>query len=303
MQCFEQAGEILYNHQSMRRLGCKEVAESILQDIKEEAGRLRRKPGLAVILVSHDAASETYVRKKEEAALELGFEHRQHTFEEDASEDDILALIDKLNADDSIDGILVQLPLPRHIDEKRVIERIAPDKDVDGFSPVNVGRLLIGEDAFVPCTPKGIMHVLSYYGIETAGKDVTVIGRSNIVGKPMAALLMQKGADATVTVCNTKTRDLRAHTLSSDIIIVATGHPGTIDSSYVRDGSVVIDVGVNRIPDSTKKKGFRLVGDADYDSFAERDVSITPVPGGIGLMTVAMLMENTLESAKRRQGL
>ncbi len=279
------------------------MADAILADIKKESCMLRRKPGLAVILVSHDAASQTYVRKKEEAAVMLGFVHRQYTLDEGTDEAGILSLIDKLNSDDEIDGILVQLPLPPHIDESKVIERISPEKDVDGFSPVNVGRLMIGKDAFIPCTPKGIMRTLSYYGIATSGSNVVIIGRSNIVGKPMAALMMQKGIDATVTVCNTKTKDLRAHTLSADIVIVAAGHPGTIDESYVKDGAVVIDVGMNRIPDSSKKKGFRLAGDADYDSFEGRDVSITPVPGGVGLMTVAMLMDNTLESARRRQKL
>ena len=291
----------------MIRLECKGVAASVLdgiragtEELKERGGRA---PSLAVVLVSHDAASETYVRKKEEAALSLGFEHHQYTLADDTGEDELLALIDRLNGDDSVDGILVQLPLPSHIDERKVIEHIAPEKDVDGFSPVNAGRLLIGEECFIPCTPKGIMHVLSYHGIETAGKDVVIIGRSNIVGKPMAALLMRKGVDATVTVCNTHTRDLRSHTISADIIIVATGHPGTLDSSFVKDGAVVIDVGVNRIPDSSRKSGFRLVGDVDHASFEDRDVSITPVPGGIGVMTVAMLMENTLESSRRRQGL
>ncbi len=291
----------------MIRLECKGVAASVLdgiragtEELKERGGRA---PSLAVVLVSHDAASETYVRKKEEAALSLGFEHHQYTLADDTGEDELLALIDRLNGDDSVDGILVQLPLPSHIDERKVIEHIAPEKDVDGFSPVNAGRLSIGEECFIPCTPKGIMHVLSYHGIETAGKDVVIIGRSNIVGKPMAALLMRKGVDATVTVCNTHTRDLRSHTISADIIIVATGHPGTLDSSFVKDGAVVIDVGVNRIPDSSRKSGFRLVGDVDHSSFEDRDVSITPVPGGIGVMTVAMLMENTLESSRRRQGL
>ena len=291
----------------MIRLECKGVAASVLdgirtgtEELKERGGRA---PSLAVVLVSHDAASETYVRKKEEAALSLGFEHHQYTLADDTGEDELLALIDRLNGDDSVDGILVQLPLPSHIDERKVIEHIAPEKDVDGFSPVNAGRLSIGEECFIPCTPKGIMHVLSYHGIETSGKDVVIIGRSNIVGKPMAALLMRKGVDATVTVCNTHTRDLRSHTISADIIIVATGHPGTLDSSFVKDGAVVIDVGVNRIPDSSRKSGFRLVGDVDHASFEDRDVSITPVPGGIGAMTVAMLMENTLESSRRRQGL
>ena len=291
----------------MRRLECKCVAESVLEDVRRNTEMLKerggRAPSIAVILVSHDAASETYVRKKEEAALSLGFDHRQYTLDEDTPEETLLSLIDALNCDDGVDGILVQLPLPGHIDEKMVIERISPEKDVDGFSPVNAGRLMTGEECFVPCTPKGVMHVLSYYGITTSGKNVTIIGRSNIVGKPMAALLMQKGADATVTVCNTKTADLRSHTLQADIIIVAAGHPATIDGSYVRDGSVIIDVGVNRIPDSSRKSGFRLTGDVDHSSLADRDVSVTPVPGGIGLMTVAMLMENTLESSRRRQGL
>ena len=174
--------------------------------------------------------------------------------------------------------------------------------DVDGFSPVNMGRLAIGGESFVPCTPKGIMETLRYYGIETAGKKAVVIGRSNIVGKPMALLLMQKGVDATVTVCHTKTPDLRAYTADADIIIVAAGRPGTIDASYVKDGAAVIDVGVNRVEDPSKEKGFRLVGDADYASFRDRDVMITPVPGGIGLMTVSMLMANTLEAARKRRG-
>ncbi len=290
---------------SMRRLGCKEVAASVMDRLKKETelftGEGNRAPSLAVVLVGHDPASETYVRKKAEAALSLGFLHFQYSLDEDTEEEELIALIRKLNDDGNIDGILVQLPLPPHISESRVINTIRSDKDVDGFSPVNAGRLLIGEDCFVPCTPKGIMETMRYYGIETRGKKAVVIGRSNIVGKPMAVLLMQRGIDATVTVCNTRTPDLKEETKSADIIIVATGHPGTIDSEYVKDGAVVIDVGVNRIPDETKKNGFRLVGDADYASFQDRDVSITPVPGGIGLMTVSMLMSNTLEAARRRR--
>ena len=277
----------------MTRLGCRYVAESVLENVRKETQAFidkgNRAPSLAVVLVGSDPASQTYVRKKAEAAESLGFLHFQYTFDEDSKEDDILSLVGKLNESEDVDGILVQLPLPSHISEKKVIDAISPEKDVDGFTPVNAG-------------PKGIMRTLSYYGIETAGKKAVVIGRSNIVGKPMALLLMQKGIDATVTVCNTKTPDLREYTKDADIIIVATGHPGTIDSSYVKDGAAVIDVGVNRIKDETREKGFRLVGDADYSSFKDRDVMITPVPGGVGLMTVSMLMENTLEAAVKRRG-
>ena len=290
----------------MIRLGCKAVAASVMEEIRKETeiftSEGNKAPSLAVVLVGHDGASETYVRKKAEAATELGFLHFQYSLDEDTAESDLLSLIDELNERDDIDGILVQLPLPRQINERKVIERISPEKDVDGFSPVNAGRLMTGEECFIPCTPEGIMRILSYYHIETAGRKAVVIGRSNIVGKPMAMLLVQKGIDATVTVCNTKTPDLREYTLGADIIIVATGKPGTIDSSFVKDGAVIIDVGMNRIPDSTKEKGFRLTGDADYASFKDRDVSITPVPGGVGLMTVSMLMANTLQAAKRRAG-
>ena len=240
--------------------------------------------------------------KKAEAAASLGFMHFQYSLDEDASEGELVSLIDSLNSREDVDGILVQLPLPSSISPERIIERILPEKDVDGFSPVNAGRLLIGEECFIPCTPKGILETLRYFGIETAGRKAVIIGRSNIVGKPMAALLMRRGIDATVTVCNTKTPDLREYTLQADIIIVATGHPGTIDETYVKDGAVVIDVGVNRIPDPSKKSGYHLSGDADYASFTNRNVSITPVPGGIGLMTVSMLMSNTFEAALRRRG-
>lgn len=290
----------------MIRLGCRSVADSALEEIRKETERFtsegNRAPSLAVVLVGDDPASQTYVRKKAEAAASLGFMHFQYTLDGDSEEKDVLALVAELNARDDIDGILVQLPLPRHISEKKVIDAIAPEKDVDGFSPVNMGRLAIGGESFVPCTPKGIMETFRYYGIETAGKKAVVIGRSNIVGKPMALLLMQKGVDATVTVCHTKTPDLRAYTADADIIIVAAGRPGTIDASYVKDGAAVIDVGVNRVEDPSKEKGFRLVGDADYASFRDRDVMITPVPGGIGLMTVSMLMANTLEAARKRRG-
>lgn len=290
----------------MIRLGCKSVAENVMEKVAKETELFisegNRAPSLAVVLVGSDPASMTYVRKKKEACEKLGFLHFQYNFDEDAAEGDVLALLDELNGRDDVDGILVQLPLPEGINERKIIEHINPEKDVDGFSPINIGRLLIGEDCFVPCTPKGILEILRYFSVDTAGKKVVVIGRSNIVGKPMAALLMQKGLDATVTVCNTKTPDLRKETEDADIVIVATGHPDTIDSSYVKNDAVVIDVGVNRIADASREKGFRLTGDAGYASFENTDVKITPVPGGVGLMTVSMLMMNTLEAAKRRRG-
>ena len=215
-------------------------------------------------------------------------------------EEEILELIMELNGRSDVDAILVQLPLPSHIDERKIINSISEKKDVDGFSPYNVGRLMLGEECFIPCTPKGILEILRYYEIPTAGKKAVVIGRSNIVGKPMALLLMQKGIDATVSVLNTKTRDIASYTRDADIIIVATGAPGTLDSSMCRDDAVIIDVGVNRISDSSKEKGYRLVGDVDYESFKNTSARLTPVPGGVGLMTVTMLMQNTMLAAERR---
>lgn len=290
----------------MKRLGCKVVSQNAIEEIRKDTELFVSKgnnaPALAVVLVGKDPASETYVRNKTLQAENVGFVHFQYTLGEDCKEEELLSLIDSLNERDDIDGILVQLPLPKHLSEKKVIERISPDKDVDGFSAVSVGRLCQGEDTFVPCTPLGIMEIFRYYGIETSGKKAVVIGRSNIVGKPMAMLLMQRGIDATVTVCNTKTPDLKEYTLDADIVIVAAGCPGTIDQSYIKDGAVVIDVGVNRVDDPSREKGFHLEGDADYASFENRDVAITPVPGGVGLMTVAMLMKNTLKAAQLRRG-
>lgn len=290
----------------MKRLSGKPVREALVERLQEEVqlytSKGLRAPSLAVILVGDNPASETYVKNKRDLCERIGFMHFDYSFCEDTSEAEILALIDELNGRNDVDGILVQLPLPSHISEDAVINRIDPNKDVDGFSPYNVGLLSQGQDSFIPCTPYGIMEMLKFYDIPTVGQRVCVIGRSNIVGKPMAMLMMRKGIDSTVTVCNTKTKDLKSVTLSSDIVIVATGVPETIDSSYIKDGAVVIDVGVNRIPDSTREKGFRLVGDADYESFRDRDVSITPVPGGVGIMTVTMLMANTMKSYRRRMG-
>ena len=288
----------------MERLGCKIIKEKLLADLakrtQEFVAKGNRAPSIAVILIGSNGASESYVATKCKMAAELGFVHFDYRFDEDYTQDELLSLIDRLNADPEVDGILVQLPLPKHIDEESVINRISKDKDVDGFSPYNIGRLMLGQECFEPCTPKGIMEILRYYGISLSGKNVTVIGRSNIVGKPVAVMCMQKGVDATVTVCNTKTPDLKAHTLSSDVVIVATGRPSTIDASMVRDGATIIDVGVNRIADGSRPKGYRVVGDVDYDSFNGTSCRVTPVPGGVGLMTVVMLMENTYAAALRR---
>ena len=289
----------------MERLGCKKVREQIENNLKKRCelfvSKGNRAPSLAVILVGHDPASETYVNNKREACERLGFLHFDYRFDEDVKEEEILELIMELNGRSDVDAILVQLPLPSHIDERKIINSISEKKDVDGFSPYNVGRLMLGEECFIPCTPKGILEILRYYEIPTAGKKAVVIGRSNIVGKPMALLLMQKGIDATVSVLNTKTRDIASYTRDADIIIVATGAPGTLDSSMCRDDAVIIDVGVNRIADSSREKGFRLVGDVDYESFKGTKAKVTPVPGGVGLMTVTMLMENTLLAAERRE--
>ena len=288
----------------MKRLGCKAVQEKLELELKSKVESFvlkgNRAPSLAVILVGNDGASETYVKNKHSACDRLGFLHFDYRFDEDVEEEYVLSLVEELNKREDVDGILVQLPLPKHIDEKKIINSIAPEKDVDGFSPVNVGHLCLGEECYVPCTPKGIIEILRYYGIKTTGRKVVVIGRSNIVGKPMAMLLMQKGADATVTVCNTKTPDLCEFTKDADIIIVATGRPGTLDASMCRDDAVIIDVGVNRISDPSREKGYRLVGDVDYRSFENTSCMVTPVPGGVGLMTVMMLMENTYLAAERR---
>ena len=283
----------------------KAVSAAVRERVRLETQELKKQgvtPGLAVIIVGDDPASQVYVRNKEKACAEVGFYSEKFALPASTTQQQLNDLVKELNGRKDINGILCQLPLPNHLDDKEVINLIDPIKDVDAFHPVNVGAIMIGDYNFLPCTPAGIMELIRSSGVETKGKKAVVIGRSNIVGKPMALLLMQKGIDATVTVCNTKTPDLREYTKDADIIIVATGHPGTIDSSYVKDGASVIDVGVNRIKDETREKGFRLVGDADYSSFKDRDVMITPVPGGVGLMTVSMLMENTLEAAVKRRG-
>ena len=261
-----------------------------------------RKPSLAVVLVGEDPASCIYVKNKIKACEESGISHVDYRLDSSISQNELLELVKKLNADEKIDGILVQLPLPSQIDENFIINSIVPCKDVDGFTPENIGHLLVGDKGLVSCTPKGILRILDYYKISTDGKNVCVIGRSNIVGKPIAALLMQKDRNATVTVCHTHTKNLKAITIQSDIIISASGKPHIITQDMIKEGAVLIDVGMSRIEDKTKKSGYRLVGDVDFENVFEKASAITPVPGGVGPMTIAMLMENTLVAACVNKG-
>ena len=281
----------------------KELARRLRAEIAAGVAELKARtgsvPGLAVILVGDNPASVSYVTAKEKACGEVGMLSREIRLPAETTEAELLARIRELNAAPAIHGILVQLPLPRHIREKAVIDAIAPEKDVDGFTPVNVGRMLIGEPCFLPCTPHGIIKLIEFGGMNLAGKHVVVIGRSNIVGKPVAALLARKETNATVTLCHTGTPDIAAFTRQADAVVVATGRPGTLTGDMLKPGAVVIDVGVNRVPDASKPKGFRLVGDADFASCAAVASAITPVPGGVGPMTITMLLWNTLESAKR----
>ena len=292
-----------------------EVREVILDEIQKEVADIKEKhgvvPGLVTILVGENPASISYVTLKIKTANRLGFNEIQDSQPEDISEEDLLALVDKYNNDDSINGILVQLPLPKHINDKKVLNAIDPDKDVDGFHPVNVGRLMIGGDEvkFPPCTPAGIQEMIVRSGVETSGAEVVVVGRSNIVGKPIANMMLQKGdgANSTVTVVHTRTKDLEGHCKRADILIVAAGVPGLVKPEWIKPGACVIDVGVNRvgekISEKTGKKIAILKGDVDFDEAKEIAGSITPVPGGVGPMTVTMLMVNTLKSLKFKLGL
>ena len=278
----------------------KQIAADVRAEVAAKVSELKKKgvePCLAVILVGQNPASVSYVTGKRKALAEVGMADRSIQLPESTSESELLELIASLNADASVHGILVQLPLPKHIDEDKVIMAIDPSKDVDGFHPVSVGNLMIGRPGFLPCTPHGIIVLLKKMGIETSGKHAVVIGRSNIVGKPVSILLARKDVNCTVTMCHTGTKNMAEITRQADIIVVASGHPHTLTADMVRDGAVVIDVGVNRIPDSSKKSGFRLIGDCDFDDLVEKTSFITPVPGGVGPMTIAMLMQNTLESA------
>lgn len=292
-----------------------EVREEILEEISAEVAQIKEKhgivPGLVTILVGENPASMSYVTLKIKTANQLGFKEIQDSQSEDISEEDLLALINKYNKDDSIHGILVQLPLPKHIDEKKVLNTIDPDKDVDGFHPVNVGRLMIGgsEVRFPPCTPAGIQELIVRSGIDTSGAEVVVVGRSNIVGKPIANMMLQKadGANSTVTVVHTRTKDLASHCKRADILIVAAGVPDLVKPEWIKPGACVIDVGVNRvgekISEKTGKKIAILKGDVDFDKAKEIAGFITPVPGGVGPMTITMLMKNTLKSLKFKLGI
>ncbi len=285
-----------------------EVAKQIREELKQEIAELKQKhnltPGLATILVGEDPASQVYVGAKEKTSLALGIYSERHDLPADTSEEELLALIDKLNKDPKIHGILVQLPLPKHINETKVLYAIDPKKDVDGFHPVNVGKLMIGEPDYLPCTPHGIQQLLIRSGVKIEGAEVVIVGRSNIVGKPIANILLQKreGANATVTVCHTRTRDISFHTKRADILIVAAGKPKAITADMVKEGVVVIDVGVNRIGKTAEGKAI-LVGDVDFDAVKEKAKAITPVPGGVGPMTITMLMLNTVKAAKLAAGL
>ncbi|HDP97515.1 MAG TPA: bifunctional methylenetetrahydrofolate dehydrogenase/methenyltetrahydrofolate cyclohydrolase FolD [Euryarchaeota archaeon] len=285
----------------------KSISSQIRNELKEDVKRLTDKgfqPGLAVILVGENPASQVYVGSKEKSCNELGIYSEAYRLPADASEEELLSLIDKLNKKKEIDGILVQLPLPEHINEEKVLLKIDPDKDVDGFHPINVGRMVIGNPRFLPCTPWGIQELLVRTNVDPSGKHVVVIGRSNIVGKPIACILVQKakGANATVTICHSRTKNIEEIARQADILIAAIGQPKFVKADMVKDGAVVIDVGVNRIPDASKKSGTRLVGDVDFEAVKEKTSAITPVPGGVGPMTIAMLMMNTVKSAKHRAG-
>ena len=283
----------------------KQVAAQMRAELKGQVDRLKAQglvPGLGVVLVGEDPASTSYVTAKEKACHEIGIYSDDNRLPVQASMKELLALIDRMNTDPRIHGILVQLPLPGHIDESKVLLAIDPAKDVDGFHPVNVGKMVTGQEAFLPCTPHGVVQLLIRSGTTLEGAHVVIVGRSNIVGKPLANMLIQKGktGNATVTVCHTKTRDLAGHTRRADILIAAAGSPHTITDDMVKPGAVVIDVGVNRVADPSRKTGYRLVGDVDFAKVKEKASLITPVPGGVGPMTITMLLYNTVEAARVR---
>ena len=277
-----------------------QIKAEIAEEVKKMVAEGGKQPHLAAVLVGHDGGSETYVKNKVIACEQCGFQSSLIRYEEDVTEEELLACVSRLNHDDSVDGFIVQLPLPKHIDEQKIIEAIDPKKDVDGFHPENVGRMAIGLPCFISATPLGILTLLQRYGVETSGKKCVILGRSNIVGKPMAQLMMQKQyGDATVTVCHSHSQNLKEECRQADIIIAAIGRPDFVTADMVKPGAVVIDVGTTRVPDATRKSGFRLNGDVKFDEVAPLCSFITPVPGGVGPMTICSLMKNTLLAGKK----
>lgn len=286
----------------MKLISGKEVAENLKKEIANEVTAMihagKRAPHLVAVIVGNDGASQTYVGHKEKMSAEVGFRSTILRYEETITEEFLLNEIGKLNTDPEVDGFIVQMPLPKHISEQKVTEAIAPAKDVDGFHPVNTGRMMMGMPSYLPATPDGILELLKYYKIETSGKKCAVIGRSNIVGRPMANLLSQKGWDCTVTMCHSRTKNLKEEVAQADIIVAALGQPEFVTADMVKEGAVVIDVGITRIKSDTTKSGWKLVGDVKFDEVAPKCSYITPVPGGVGPMTIISLMKNTLKAAK-----
>lgn len=276
-----------------------QIKEEIANEVRQLTAKGMRPPHLAAVIVGNDGASQTYVANKEKSSLEVGFTSSVYRFSEQTSEEELLRSIDFLNNDPDIDGFIVQLPLPKHINEQHVINAISPDKDVDGFTPINIGRMVLGEDSYVPATPMGICTLLKRYNIETAGKHCVVLGRSNIVGTPIANLLSRKGFDCTVTICHSKTRNLAEITRQADILIAAIGKPEFVTPDMVKEGAVLVDVGIHRISDETKKSGYRIIGDVKHSLVDAKCSWTTPVPGGVGPLTIVSLMENTLKAYYR----
>ncbi len=278
-----------------------QIKEEIANEVRQLTAKGMRPPHLAAVIVGNDGASQTYVANKEKSSHEVGFTSSVYRFSENTTEEELLRSIEFLNNDPDIDGFIVQLPLPKHINEQHVINAISPDKDVDGFTPINIGRMVLGEDSYVPATPMGICTLLKRYNVETAGKHCVVIGRSNIVGTPIANLLSRKGFDCTVTICHSKTQNLAEITRQADILIAAIGKPEFVTADMVKEGAVLVDVGIHRIPDETKKSGYRIIGDAKHSQVDAKCSWVTPVPGGVGPLTIVSLMENTLKAYNRHQ--
>ena len=278
-----------------------DIKSEIAQEVKEMVAAGKTAPHLAAILVGHDGGSETYVAHKIKSCEEVGFKSTLIRFEDNISEQELLNAVEKLNNDTTVDGFIVQLPLPKHIDEQKIIEAVAPQKDVDGFHPINLGKLVAGLDTFVSATPSGIVDLLKRYNIPTVGKHCVIIGRSNIVGRPLSILMSQKGIDATVTVCHSRTENLKEIAQTADILVAAIGKPGFVTADMVKPGVTVIDVGTTRVKSDKTKSGFKLKGDVDFENVAEKTSFITPVPGGVGPMTICSLLKNTLKAAKNRK--